>query len=122
MAKRVLVEVVPAKGCAGTSRRVEVFCGAGEQVLRWLCFAALTRTAYELGDNPGVRPPPPPPPPPGSPRPRPLPPPPAPPGSLPGPVGFRAFPALPVAASSASSRGPAPEATRSNGAACWRRD
>ena len=71
MAARVLVDVVPVKGCAGTSRRVEVFCGAGEQVLRWLCFAALTRTAYELGDNPGVRPEPP--------RPRPSP---RPPGEL----------------------------------------
>ena len=59
MAARVLVDVVPVKGCTGTSRRGEVFCGAGEQVLRWLCFAALTRTAYELGDNPGGRPEPP---------------------------------------------------------------
>ena len=52
---RVGVEVAPVKGHAGASRRVEVFCGAGEQVLRWLSFAALTRMAYELGDSPGVR-------------------------------------------------------------------
>ncbi len=104
MATRVLVDVVPAKGGAGTSRRVEVFCGAGEQVLRWLCFAALTRTAYELGDNPGVRPPVPP-----------LAPAPAPLGEPPRPAGFHAFPPLPVAASGsdASPRGPAPAATRS---------
>ena len=52
---RVGVELAPVKGHAGASRRVEVFCGAGEQVLRWLSFAALTRMAYELGDTPGVR-------------------------------------------------------------------
>ena len=52
---RVGVELAPVKGHAGASRRVEVFCGAGEQVLRWISFAALTRMAYELGDTPGVR-------------------------------------------------------------------
>ena len=60
---RVGVELAPVKGHAGASRRVEVFCGAGEQVLRWLSFAALTRMAYELGDTPGVRRAPSPPPP-----------------------------------------------------------